>query len=158
MITKRLLLRLAMVMVLFLAGISAAAKEKKTKEAEETKGSPSGEVAIKVTRAAAGIGVAWGGGALKFKGKEYRFKVSGLNLIGLGVTSTNARGEVYNLKDLSDFSGKYFGVEADATLIKGSAGLVLRNTRGVVLNLKSERKGVNLSIGNEGLSISPEWD
>jgi hypothetical protein len=45
--------------------------------------------------------------------------------------------------------------EAGATLIKGSAGLVLKNSSGVVLNLKSEQKGAALSLGNQGLSISP---
>jgi hypothetical protein len=83
---------------------------------------------------------------------------SGLNLIALGVTSINAKGDVYNLKNLDDFRGKYFGVAADATLIKGSAGLVLKNTKGVVLNLTSEQKGAALKLGNEGLSISPAWE
>ena len=104
------------------------------------------------------IGLFWGEGTLNFKGKDYKFKVSGLNLIAVGVTSVNAKGDVYNLQNLSDFPGKYFGVEADATLIKGSAGLVLKNTKGVVLNLKSEKKGADLRLGNEGLSISPAWE
>jgi hypothetical protein len=135
-----------------------AAQEKKAEVTQEKAGMPTGTVTIKVTRAAVGLGVTWGSGTLKFKGKKYKFKVSGLNLISLGVTSMDAEGEVYNLKELDDFPGKYFGVEAGATLIKGSAGLVLKNSSGVVLNLKSERKGVDLRIGNEGLSISPEWD
>ncbi|MFA5183547.1 MAG: hypothetical protein WC405_19740 [Syntrophales bacterium] len=156
--TKRILLRLTLVAVLSLVVLSAGAQEKKPEGAEEKKGIPSGEVTIKVTQAAAGLGVTWGDGTLTFKGKDYKFKVSGLSLIAVGFTSTNAKGEVYNLQKLSDFPGKYFGVEAGATLIKGSAGLVLRNTQGVVLNLKSEQKGASLRLGNEGLSISAAWE
>jgi hypothetical protein len=81
-----------------------------------------------------------------------------LNLIGIGVTTINAQGDVYNLQKLDDFPGTYYGVEAGATVIKGSAGLVLKNSSGVVLNLKSEQTGAALQLGNEGLSISPAWD
>jgi hypothetical protein len=35
---------------------------------------------------------------------------------------------------------------------------MLRNTKGVVFNLKSEKKGADLRLGNEGLSISPAWE
>lgn len=126
--------------------------------AKSTDSSPTAEVTIKVTQVAAGLGVTWGNGILNFKGKEYKFKVSGLNLIALGVTSINAKGDVYNVKNLNDFPGKYFGIEAGATLIQESAGLVLENTKEVVLNLKSELKGAELKMGNEGLNIAPAWD
>ena len=141
---------LTMAVLLSLAAFSVGAKS--------TDSNPQAEVIIKVTQLAAGLGVTWGDGILNFKGKEYKFKVSGLNLIALGVTSINAKGDVYNLNNLDDFPGKYFGVAADATLIKGAAGLVLKNTKGVVLNLKSEQIGAALKLGNEGLSISPAWD
>ncbi len=149
MLTKRILFSLAMAMLLSLAAFPVAAKS--------TDSTPNATVTIKVTQAAVGLGLTWGDGTLNFKGKKYKFKVSGLNLIALGVTSINAKGDVYNLKKLSDFPGKYFGVEAGATLVKGSAGLVLKNTQGVVLNLKSEQKGAELQLGNEGLSISQAW-
>lgn len=155
---KGILISLTLVVVLSLAVLSAGAQDKSKGEAQEKKGNPSGEVTIKVTTAAVGLGVTWGDGTLHFKGKTYKFKVSGLNLIALGVTSINAKGDVYNLQNLSDFPGKYFGVQAGATLIKGSAGLLLKNTAGVVINLKSEQKGAELRLGNEGLSISQAWD
>jgi hypothetical protein len=126
--------------------------------AKSTDSTPSAAVTIKVTQVAAGLEVSWGDGTLNFKGKDYKFKVKGLNLIGVGVTSINAKGEVYNLQKLDDFPGTYYGVEAGATVIKGSGGLVLKNSTGVVLNLKPERTGAALKLGNEGLSISPAWD
>jgi|WetSurMetagenome_2_1015567.scaffolds.fasta_scaffold301968_2 hypothetical protein len=150
MLTKRTIFSLTMVVLLSLAVCPVMAKS-----ADST---PNAKVTIKVTQAAVGLGLTWGDGTLHFKGKDYKFKVSGLNLIALGVTSINAKGDVYGLKELSDFPGKYFGVEAGATLIKGSAGLVLKNSAGVVLNLKSEQTGAALKLGNEGLSISPAWE
>jgi hypothetical protein len=150
MLTKGVCFSLTLAVLLSLAALSVGAKT--------TDATPSAEVTIKVTQAAVGLGLTWGEGTLHFKGKDYKFKVSGLNLIALGVTSINAKGDVYNLQKLSDFPGKYFGVEAGATLIKGSAGLVLKNTSGVVLNLKSEQKGAELKLGNEGLSISQAWE
>jgi hypothetical protein len=150
MLTKGLLFSLTLAALLSLATFSAMAETKDS--------TPNATVTINVKQVAAGLGVTWGDGNLNFKGTDYKFKVSGLNLIAVGVASVNAKGDVYNLQNLSHFPGKYFGVEADATLIKGSAGLVLKNTKGVVLDLKSEKKGADLRLGNEGLSISPAWE
>ncbi|MGA7563186.1 MAG: hypothetical protein WBW55_08290 [Desulfobaccales bacterium] len=61
------------------------------------------------------------------------------------------------MKSLSEFPGTYYGVEGGATLIKESAGLVIKNSQGVMLNLKAEHEGVSLKLGDQGLSISPEW-
>ena len=119
---------------------------------------PSGKVTIEATRVTIGIGYAWGEGTLKFKGKGYNFKVSGLNVVGLGVTKLQAKGDVYGLEKLDDFPGKYFGVGAGATVVKGTEGLVMKNSKGVVINLKADQKGAELKLGNEGLSISPTWD
>lgn len=149
MLFKGILFSLTMAVLLSLAAVPVMAKP--------TDATPNAEVTINVTQAAMGLGVSWGDGTLNYKGKNYKFKVKGLSLIGLGVASINAKGQVYNLQKLDDFPGTYYGVEAGATVIKGSAGLVLKNTEGVVLNLKSERTGAALQLGNEGLSISPAW-
>jgi hypothetical protein len=151
---RRILLNLTMVIALLWSVCSAGAKE----EAKETVGKPDAEVSLEANRLTLGLGFTWGDGTLQFKGKNYKFKVSGLNLVGLGFTSVKAKGEVYNLENLEDFPGKYFGVEAGATLIKGSAGLLMKNTKGVVINLKAEQTGVELKMGNEGLNISAAWD
>ena len=157
MFTKVITFGLTVVVVLCLTVFSAGAQEKSKGEAqgEKAEGTPTGKVTIKTSRVTVGIGYTWGDGTLKFKGKEYKFKVSGLNMIGLGYTSMNVKGEVYNLESLSDFPGKYFGVEGGATLIKGSAWLVIKNSKGVVLNLKGKQKGADLRLGDQGLSITP---
>jgi hypothetical protein len=125
---------------------------------ESKERSPSANVTIHATRVAVGLGYTWGDGTLKYKDKEYKFKVSGLNAVGLGVAKLKAKGEVHDLENLDDFPGKYFGVQGGATMIQGSESLVMKNGKGVVINLRAEQKGVELKLGNEGLSISPAWD
>jgi hypothetical protein len=150
MLTTRVSFILTLAVLLSLAAFPGGAQSADT--------TPNATVNLNVTQATIGLGVSWGDGTLHFKGKDYKFKVKGLNMVGLGVTSINAKGDVYNLQKLDDFPGTYYGVEAGATVIKGSAGMVLKNSTGVVLNLKSEQTGAALKLGNEGLSISPAWD
>jgi len=73
----------------------------------------------------------------------------------MGVNTTSAKDDVYNLEKLSDFPGRYYAVEGGATLKNGSFVLVLKNSKGVVINLKAEQKVVDLRLGDEGLSITP---
>ena len=74
----------------------------------------------------------------------------------MGVTTTSAKDDVYNFEKLSDFSGRYYAVEGGATLKNGSFVLVLKNSKGVVLNLKAEQKGVDLKLEtNISVSLLP---
>jgi len=146
MVTKRMLLSLAMVAILVFAVSSVGAQPQEPY--------PIGEVTIEAKQVAAGVGFTWGDGTLKFKGKEYKFTVKGLDVAAVGIAKTSAKGDVYNLQEVSDFPGKYLAVAAGASLVKGPAGLIMRNTKGVVINLKSAQTGVQLSLGAEGLSLS----
>lgn len=121
--------------------------------AQPTQPYPIGEVKIEATQVSAGIGYTWGGGKLKFKGKEYSFAVKGLNVAAVGMVKINAKGDVYNMENVADFAGKYMAVEGGAALVKGKAGLIMRNTKGVVINLTSDQTGVQLTLGPEGFSI-----
>jgi len=141
-------------LVLGVAAPVLADKEDKEKE----KPAPMGKVSIKITEVGLGLGVTWGKGTLQYKGKEYKFKVRGLNAVALGISSIEARGEVYNLRQVDDFAGTYIGVGKGAALVKGPAGLVVKNSSGVVLNLQASQTGLELKLANEGLSISPQWD
>lgn len=86
---KRIFLSLTMIAVFFWAAALPGA------ESEER--ASSGKVTIQATRVTIGIGYSWGEGTLKFKGKSYKFKVSGLNVVGLGMTKLKAKGDVYGL-------------------------------------------------------------
>src|SRR5246127_4562681 len=54
-----------------------------------------------------GIGGSSGSGTLTYRGKNYPFKVSGFAVGRVGVTSSSASGEVFNLRHLQDFNGHY---------------------------------------------------
>ncbi len=115
---------------------------------------PLGEITIQAKQVAAGVGWTWGGGTLKFKDKMYQFDIKGLNVAAVGFSKLSAKGDVYNLKEASDLAGTYMTVGAGAALIKGKAGLVMRNDKGVVINLLSDQTGVQLSLGTDGLAIT----
>jgi hypothetical protein len=117
------------------------------------KATPSGKVALESTSIAAGIGVSWGDGHLTFKGKDYPFSVEGLSLVDWGIAKVQANGDVYNLTDASKFPGTYVAAEAGLTLAGGMGGMVLRNSDGVVLHLRSVSQGARLQLGTSGLII-----
>jgi hypothetical protein len=105
---------------------------------------------------AAGIGWSWGHGELNFGGKTYKFKVDGLSVAEVGITKAEATGSVYNLKGIEDFEGVYAAAGAEGTAGKGAGVSSLRNSKGVVINLKSETKGANIKIAGEGLKLKLE--
>ena len=102
---------------------------------------------------AAGIGWNWGRGTLTYMGKSYNFKVSGVTVAEVGITRAEASGSVYNLKSVDDFNGVYAAAGTEGTVGKGAGVSSLRNSKGVVINLKSETKGANIKIAAEGLKL-----
>jgi hypothetical protein len=53
---------------------------------------------MKMTAAALGVGVQWGDAVLTmYDGTEHEFKVTGLSLLDVGVTTIEAEGDVYRL-------------------------------------------------------------
>jgi hypothetical protein len=95
----------------------------------------------------------WGHGTLGYNGKTYKFKVTGMGAGGYGVDKLSATGEVYRLKDIADFPGKYSELRGGIVLGKGVGGLYIHNDNGVVIKLKTHAEGVALSIGATGLTI-----
>jgi hypothetical protein len=102
---------------------------------------------------AAGIGVSWGAGVLKYKGRSYPFKVNGLSLVGVGLTQASASGEVFGLKQLDDFNGNYVSGGAGLTVAGGGGAAGLKNQNGVVIHVKGTTKGAKVSIGGGGVGI-----
>ena len=102
---------------------------------------------------AAGVGWSWGHGTLNYKGQMYKVKVDGLAVAEVGITKASASGNVYNLKSIDDFDGVYAAAGAEGTAAGVSS---LRNSKGVVINVKSETKGANIKIAAEGLKLSVE--
>ena len=75
-------------------------------------------------------------------------------MAAVGLSKTSAKGEAYNLKDASDLEGTYVTASAGMAIIKGKAGLVMRNDKGVVINLNADQTGAQLSLGTDGLRIT----
>ena len=115
---------------------------------------PSGRVTMESKSIAAGVGVSWGDGKLTFKGKDYPFTINGLSVVDWGISRASAVGDVYNLTDVSKFAGTYVAAEAGFTLAGGVGGITMRNSEGVVLNLRSTSRGASLTLGPAGLTIA----
>ena len=113
-----------------------------------------GTIEINSTQMAFIISGQAGGGVLEFEGKEYKFNVGGLGVGGIGVQTLNAVGAVYNMDDVSKFSGSYIQARAGATLGKGKSSMTLSNNNGVIIDLKSSNKGAALSLGVDGMILS----
>lgn len=106
--------------------------------------------------AAAGIGVTWGQGVLNFQGKQYPFRLRGIDLGNLGGAKVSATGNVYNLKNVADFAGTYGSVAAGAALASGGTGTAMKNNHDVVIRMKSATEGVQVKLAVEGATIELE--
>jgi hypothetical protein len=124
------------------SGMAMAADEK-----------PSGTVTIESKAVAIGVGVSWGDGKLRYKGKTHTFSVKGLSVLDLGVSKVSARGKVYHLNKVEDFSGTYAAAQAGAAVGGGMAVVALKNENGVVMELSSTQTGVRLTAAGEGIEI-----
>jgi hypothetical protein len=117
---------------------------------------PDASLTLSEGSVAAGIGWSWGHGTLSYKGQTYKVKIDGLSVAEVGITKASASGGVYNLKSIDDFDGVYAAAGAEGTAGKGAGVSSLRNSKGVVINLKSETSGANIKVAAEGLKIKIE--
>ena len=95
-----------------------------------------------------------GGGTLTFQGRTHDFVIGGLGIGGVGASAFKATGQVYGLRNASDFEG-VFGQTRSGYVVgeKGKGKLWLENNNGVVLALTPERKGLALSLGADGVVV-----
>jgi hypothetical protein len=99
-------------------------------------------------------GVGAGNGVLTFGGRSYPFTLTG-SLIGLGAIATlQASGEVYKLRDVSQFSGAWIqGTGSLAITTKANGELWLENRNGVVMHLTAAQAGLTFSTGRYEIFI-----
>mgnify|MGYP003588938314 CR=1 FL=1 len=134
-ITGRVLLALT----LLVSGLALAAGVKQ----------PVGKVSIAEKQFGLLLGGSTGSGTLTFHGRKYPFKLKGLSAgLNVGVSKMSAAGEVYDLKMISQFPGTFTKMEASVALGGGVGGLRLQNENGVIMNLRSRTKGLDLNLGN----------
>ena len=144
---------LFIVAMVFGCASSKSSKSTSTDVKSQTGEWPSGSIHFEEWQVMAILAGNWGHGTLGYNGKTYKFKVTGMGAGGYGVDKLSATGEVYRLKDIADFPGKYSELRGGIVLGKGVGGLYIHNDNGVVIKLKTHAEGVALSIGVQGLTI-----
>jgi hypothetical protein len=134
---------------LILGALSAAAMAQNAPPAR-----PSGSVSIhQVQIAFIGSG-STGGGTLYFHGRSYPFKLGGLGIGGIGISTIDATGTVYNLHRLADFNGVYGQARTGFAIgEQGKGRMWLQNSNGVYLELHARRRGLSLSLGADGMVV-----
>ena len=69
------------------------------------------------------------------------------------MSAAELSGQVFNLKRLEDFSGKYQIVDGKEFTIGGGTRATLKNQNGVVVNLASTVEGRKFTLGRDGMDI-----
>ncbi len=141
---KRFALLTVVILALFLSlSGMAVAQDKK----------PDATLQLSEGQVGVGIGFSWGSGTLTYQGKTYPVKVKGLSVIDVGITKATAAGKVYNLKKLEDFNGNYTAATAEGTLGGGVGATTMKNQNGVVIDLVTTTKGINLKLAPSGVNL-----
>ena len=115
---------------------------------------PAATVRIREWSAAYYGSAAAGKGTLYYNGQRHHFTISGLGAGGMGAQKISATGKVYNLNNLSQFSGTYRGISRGLTLIEGKMHAKLTNGNGVVMYLAAETEGLASSMGAQAFEVS----
>ena len=115
---------------------------------------PSATVRIREWSAAYYGSAAAGKGTLYYHGQRHHFTISGLGAGGMGAQKISATGKVYNLNNLSDFSGTYRGISRGLTLIEGQMHAKLQNGNGVTMYLAAQTEGVASSMGAQAFEVN----
>jgi hypothetical protein len=115
---------------------------------------PSATVSIREWSAAYYGSAAAGKGILHYNGQRHHFTISGLGAGGMGGQKISATGKVYNLNNLSDFSGTYQGISSGLTLIEGRMHAKMTNGNGVVMYLAGETEGLASSLGAQAFEVT----
>jgi hypothetical protein len=123
---------------------------------EQAKPKPDATITLESKSVAAGVGFSWGEGKLQYAGHTYKVSVDGLTVGSVGASKVTATGEVYKLKKLEDFDGRYAAVVGEATVGGGAGGLIMANQNDVEIRLTSTTQGIKLTAGMSGVKLSIE--
>ena len=114
---------------------------------------PSATVKIQEWSAAYYAQAEAGKGTLYYNGRAHHFTISGGGVGGSGAEKVSATGKVYNLNNLSSFSGTYHGISRGLTLIEGKMHAKLTNQNGVVMYLAGDTEGLASSLGAQAFEV-----
>ena len=117
---------------------------------------PDATLRLSFKSVAVGVGFSSGSGTLTYKGKDYPVKVKGLSVGKVGVTSSSAYGEVFNLMHLQDLNGHYDVGAAGTrgvTVGAGKSGTLMTNQAGVIVRISSTQQGVSVNATGGGVDM-----
>ncbi|QNT78548.1 hypothetical protein [Entomobacter blattae] len=144
---------LVMVLGLGLAGTSLLPATLPSAHAASSTDRPVGTVYISIKSADVGVGYTWGEGTLHYGGKSYKFSIDGGDLVAVGYSNIAGSGKIYNLHDIRDFEGDYAAVNGEATAGRGQGVQILKNDKGVEIQLDTQSRGARLAGALQGFSI-----
>ncbi|GGJ12663.1 hypothetical protein [Neoroseomonas lacus] len=127
--------------------------------AQRNRPDPNPDASVEIEQVRVGVlavGASIGGGRLHFRGEEHRFTVRGIEFGSVGVASLSARGEVFGLRRLQDFAGRYTEEVTSRQRVEGQTGPEtrwLRNAAGVELRLRTDRSGGQFRFNDAGVTI-----
>ncbi|HXK22129.1 MAG TPA: alginate export family protein [Myxococcota bacterium] len=114
-----------------------------------------GKLTVHARTAAPGAGFAWGSGTLEFEGKTYPVRVDGVVIGAVGVNEIDASGEVTGLTKAEDLNGDFTAMSGGLTVgPKGQGVLVMRNNKGVRVELQGSSTGLQIGAGLRGITLS----
>ena len=113
---------------------------------------------VEISRKEMGFIVTIGGGSgtLNCKGQMHKFRIGGLKVGAAGLAGSDAVGEVYGLKNISDFNGTYSETKAQITVAKGQNVMDLANEKGVKMRLRGKSAGLDAQLAGGGMKITLE--
>ncbi len=108
---------------------------------------PSGTVTGSVTTIGFLVSARWGKGVLTLNnGDQRRFHMVGAKALETGVAKNDFVGEVYNLKNVGDFEGTYWGASKNINLgTLGTGEGIVNNARCVVVKFRMTGTGLKVS-------------
>jgi hypothetical protein len=147
MLTKYLKTAAAGVVALGLGVSPSNASEHELCGVDIENATPSGTVTGSIKTIGWLVSARWGNGVLTLEnGEQRRFHVVGAKALETGAAKDDIVGEVYNLKNLEDFEGTYWGASKNiklGTLGKGEG--VVNNSRCVVVKFRMSGTGLKVS-------------
>jgi hypothetical protein len=115
---------------------------------------PDGAVTLKGGSVALGIGYTWGSGELTYREDSHQFSITGVSVVDFGATNFSAAGNVYNLTNLSNFSGNYVAAAAGITVAGGGTAIYLKNEQGVIIKLVTTDVGLKFNLSADGVQVT----
>ena len=73
--------------------------------------------------------------------------------MAVGIKQATGVGNVYHLKKLEDFEGKYVKATAGMVVGGGAGATSMRNDKGVVINLTGVGQGVDFRLAVSGMDV-----